>query len=228
MTRYRVVLTGPIGSLPDWERAGREAGVEVQVAPVLEIRAHAFELDEGTIDWLLITSAQALDSLEPHRDRLAKLPAAVVGERSAKRLAELGLRVEVGPLASGAELFEAWRSRLSPGVRILWPGGPLRGPIGTHLRELGADLLTPQAYTTEPVPGERLPEADAILFAAPSGVAAARERGWTGEPAGLAIGSSTAQALRESAAGLSGLEQLEEPTAEAFARWCRARAARGR
>lgn len=228
MNPFRVVLTGPIGSLPDWENAGRAAGVQIHAAPVLQVRAQAFELDDGKIDWLLITSAQALPSLEPHRKRLAKVPAAVVGKRGAQRLTELGLRVEVGPFASGLELFEAWREELSPGVAVLWPGGPLRGSIGTRLTELGARLSTPLAYTNEPVPGARLPEADAILFAAPSGVTAARERGWPGAPVGLAIGSSTAQALHESPAGLSRIEQLDEPTAEAFARWCRGQAAGGR
>ena len=228
MSQLRILLTGPTGSLGEWESAARKAGLAVEIEMVLRLLPKEFELDDPAPDWLLITSAHAMPALGRHREDLAEVPAAVVGEVSARHLRTLGLRVEVGPFPSGRELMGAWRAQLRPGQTVLWPGGSVRGEIGAELREFGVHVIEPLAYSNQPVPGPELPEVDAILFTAPSGVRAARARGWSGRPIGLAMGPSTEECLAEQPGDLCRIERLEEPTAEAFGRWCRSWVRRGR
>ena len=221
MSDRTLVLTGPVGSLESWAHAARRGGWTPTCVPVIELRPREPGEPVPATDWLLVTSQSALPYLEAAFAQAASPPAAVVGERSAAWLAERGVDVVAGPAPDSESLWKEWRPLLRPGARVLWPRGPHGGGWKSRLAEVGAELIDPLAYNTVEIPGPALPEAEAVLFASPSGLRAALARGITGKPRSVAIGPTTEAALRETVARFSSVERLDAPTADALERWCR-------
>jgi len=206
----RIWVTGPVKRLTAWCAAARAAGWDAIAEPLVEIVPSAFDwpLDHERFDWLCVTSANAMSSLVPHVARLAGVRVAVVGRATEAALralsSDLPLEVTVGPAEDTTELERLWASALCEGDTVLWPRSDLADEIGRWLRERGAVVVDPIAYSNRPRLEVDPPACDAVFFASPSAVhafAANAARPCT--HLGIAIGSTTAAALEAL--------QLDEP-----------------
>ncbi|QDU70059.1 uroporphyrinogen-III synthase [Engelhardtia mirabilis] len=221
----RLLLTGPVHGLARWRGAlARLDWLEVVERALLEVVPRTLPAIAQRLDWLCVTSANALEALASHRDELAGVPAAVVGERSAEGLAAWGIDVAVGPAASADDLLRLWSDRLEPGQRVLWPRGSVSDEFAGSLRGRGLEVDDPIAYETRERSGDGgLPSADFLFLASPSAVRAATRLDRAGAaPLALAIGETTARALRDWMArepsAVAGIEVLAKPEPECLVR----------
>lgn len=228
----RIWVTGPVKRLTAWCAAARAAGWEPIAEPLVEIVPAAFDwpLEHERFDWLCVTSANAMASLAPHVSRLAGARVAVVGHATEAALralsTDLPLDVALGPADDVDALARLWEPTLAAGDTVLWPRSDLADEIGRWLRERGATVVDPIAYSNRPRLEVEPPECDAVFFASPSAVhafAANAARPCT--HLGIAIGSTTAAAL--AALQLDGPERvgradaLAEPHPDALTRLLR-------
>ncbi len=152
-------------------------GAEVLEAPTIRIaepdEAEARRLAEavssiGNYDWVVLTSANAVDAFadklaEVGRDSraLAAVRFACIGGATADRLRDrLAVDADFIPSRAVSDAFIAEFLDAHPlaGARLLLPAADIAGPaIADRLREQGADLDTVTAYRTLPV--ESLPDA---------------------------------------------------------------------
>ena len=170
------------------------AGAEVLIAPVIETvepddwgPADAAIAQLGTYDWIVFTSANAVDRFlgrggHEVADSLAAgaVRLAVVGSATAERLAESGLRADLVPDDFRAEgLIDAFEAkRVGAGARILLPRAEhAREVLPETLRQRGAVVDVVAVYRTVPAvpdPGiiEQLRDGrvDVITFTSPSTV----------------------------------------------------------
>ena len=214
----RVLLTGPVRGLEHYAEAARSVGWEPLELPLLEIRERPLEL-AARPDWICLSSSNALFALEPHRDALALVPCAVVGHATAERLVEAGFRLELEPAENASRLADALIARVAAAdrgaTRVLWPHGSQARELGDRLAWAGFDVDRPVVYETLARESVReLPDAEAIFFASPSAVERylriADETRTV--PAAIAIGETTARALRTMAAGrFASTARLETP-----------------
>lgn len=218
----RVVATTRDGDPDDaLARALAVEGARVLVWPTLSFQGPAdpgalrAALEDGpSYDWVVFTSARAVQASTPLPDRGGSSPkVAAVGEATARALADAGWPADVVGAADGARGLAEAMERSAPlgGVRVLFPAGSLaRDVLEVELAARGAFVMRVEAYRALPVP----PDAEwvradlargvhAVAFASPSAVHALGEA-LSGDLAGAleacgiaAIGTTTAAALRD-------------------------------
>lgn len=177
----------------------------------------------GAYDWVVVTSARAVEPLGPGGDVPERVRVAAVGPATAAALRAHGWRVDVTGTSDAQALVEAVSATAAlQGARVLFPAASLAGDtIEEDLAALGARVERVEAYRTVPRAPERRSVSDdlrrgvdAVAFASPSAVRALVETlspEWPAAlgPAGFAaIGPSTKRALAE-----SGVEQRRIATA---------------
>lgn len=224
----RVLVTGPVGRIPEWTRAASAARWTPIAFPVVDVVAK--DLDpravlglEPAIDWICVTSANALPFVERALEAfpsLAQVPVAAVGEHTTEELARLGCAIALEPSRDARELSERVAARSSSAARILWPHGDRSDELAHLLRSRGISVLDPIVYETHGRAGLEIPPAEVVFFASPSAVTAWHDRpdAGAGPRLAIAIGGTTLSALHaQSEARFERLMVLSEPTPEAFA-----------
>lgn len=191
----RVVVTRPETADGPMHEALQRLGAEVAGVPVLDVqpldddralRAAITAIAEA--DWLLLTSPRAVDVLDQHelfsRPPAPKLRVAVVGERTAQAVRELGWPVHLVPDPAGAiPLLVALEMQgVGAGTRVVFPASArARSILPEGLRARGAHVEQVVAYR----PTEARLDADqwrllgqhtdALIFNSPSAVSALNE-----------------------------------------------------
>lgn len=177
--------------------------------PLMEAAARLYEYD-----WLVLTSARAVEALVPLVSLAAKPSPrlACVGEGTARAVRAAGGEVTlVGPEGNAQSLADAMRSHGDlDGARILFPAADrAAATIETELAAAGARVDRVTAYVTRLLAPQNFTQTlatnppAAALFCSPSAVAAWQALQETTLPPGCLVGSmgpSTSQAL--AAAGL--------------------------
>lgn len=167
----------------------------------------------GVYDWVVVTSARAVEPLGRGEDVPERVRVAAVGAATAAALRTHGWRVDVTGTSDAGALIEAVSEKaVLQGARVLFPAASLAGDtIEEDMAALGAEVERVEAYRTVPRAPERQRVCDdlrrgvdAVAFASPSAVRALVETlspEWPAAlgPAGLAaIGPSTTKTLTES------------------------------
>lgn len=208
------------GPLCDRLRAIGCAPVEV---PLVAIVPCAWAVPVGIFDWLVLTSAAAVDAVAGRPLRARRT--AAVGPATAARARDRGLKVDLVPLrATGADLAAALGDLR--GRTVLYPRAEVATPGTTEaLRGAGAELTEIVAYrnAVPPDAAERLTRALPVDFVTLLSGSAARRLADALTRAGktlgkariVAIGPSTAAAAR--AAGLEVHAVAATHTVEAVA-----------
>lgn len=224
----RILLTRDPGRGAGYHEALRSAGAEPIFDPLqtqaptsdpAALTAALRALAAGDYDWLVLTSARAVDALAAGSPvAVGGARVAVVGRATARRAEAAGLRVDLCPeQESAAGLLAQWpspgapspagphRSAPSPAPRVLLPVSALApDTLADGLRARGARVDRVEAYRMVPTPAGyplRAALADGSLAAAvvTSGSAAARLRdvlaqAHVPQPPLVAIGPATARA----------------------------------
>jgi uroporphyrinogen III methyltransferase/synthase len=235
-----VVVTRAPGRAAPLTAALRAAGAVVLAVPVIETAEPsdggaalaAAAAGVGAFDWVVFTSAAAVERFIPRLDDLRVLGAvrlAVVGTATAASLSSYRLRADLAPATSSAEGLVADFPPAEAGGRVLFVRAEDAGStVAAGLRAKGWVVDEAVAYRTEPAPApaagliEALAEADAVTFASPSAVAAflglrdAAGRPVPAPPLVACIGPVTAAAAR--AAGLDGVVEASDPAPESLVR----------
>lgn len=223
----RVLVTGPVGRIPEWVRAAGSArwtGIPFPLVDVVPKDVDPADVlgDVPAIDWICVTSANALHFVERALDThpaLATLPAAAVGEHTTSELERLGCTIALAPSTDARELAERVLERTSTASRVLWPHGDRSDELAHALRRGGLTVLDPIVYETRGRSGLEIPPAEAVFFASPSSVDAWHDHSEHGHAARLAIaiGATTLAALHaHPEARFERLMVLPEPSTEAF------------
>jgi uroporphyrinogen III methyltransferase/synthase len=198
----KVVATRAEGGSPRLAAKLESAGFEVVECPLIRIehidgppvRADAY-------DWLVVTSAHAVDLLFDRLD--GPIPrVAAIGPGTAAALRARGVEPELIPAASHQEgLVAELAPRLGPAARVLFAGALDARDV--LVRELGADVV--HLYRTVPVTPVRFPDGDLVVLASAS---AARSFAALGlDLPCVSMGPVTSAAARE--AGLSVVAEAE-------------------
>jgi uroporphyrinogen-III synthase len=219
----RVLVTGPVGRGAEYAAAAVAAGWTVDVRELIRVEERRFDAQAlpDWIDFVCVTSKHAAPALRAILPRHRSVPAGVVGEGTAESVRELGFTIAHGPARTALELGEAIKRVMRAGAVVLWPRGSLSEDLATSLRAAGAVVEDPVVYETSRAPvTDPLPKADAVFLASPSGVEAYRDRTADSIRAGIAIaiGPTTATALRASGLVFDTVVPLESPTPRAFGR----------
>jgi uroporphyrinogen III methyltransferase/synthase len=136
----------------------------IRIAPPQDIEPLEAAADNaGTFDWLVFTSANAVESfmtkLLERRDvrDLKGVRVCAVGPATAARIEKYGIRVDVVPAEHHAEgVLEALSSIGVTGKRFLLPRSDIaREVLGDELRRAGADVTEVVAYRTTTAALER-------------------------------------------------------------------------
>jgi len=221
----RVLVTGPVERLEEYARAAAEAGWEAIEHPLIEIETRSFdraEIADARFDWICVTSSNAIPYLDSVLEALPDLrstPCAVVGERTAERVRELGLAVTLGPARDASSLAQVLGSRARSGERALWPRGSQSDDLAVDLRHAGLEVADPVAYASlRSGTSASPPPAEAVFFASPSAVRAWHELEGAGERRiAIAIGATTFHALhQETAPRFFDTISLPQPSPEAL------------
>ena len=228
----RVLVTRPRAQTALLMATLRALGAEPLALPTIRIEdaadprpleRAAVRQVEGTYDWVVFTSVNAVDrwlaavaALSPAATAavMDRARIAAVGGATAARLREAGLPVALVPAtATASGLAAALIAAGIGGARVLYPHGDLaRDTLASDLRAAGATLEAVTAYRTLPEPAVdpamrervRRGEVDAVLFASPSSVRNLAALLGGREPfaplrraAIVAVGPVTARAARE-------------------------------
>ncbi len=187
----RVLITRAPHQADALARGLRERGAEPIFAPTIAIeppddpRAAHRAIDEiARYAWIVFTSQNAvdaffdrLDSLDADARYLGGVKVAAIGEKTAKRLKDRGVRSDLVPaLYVGEEIARALEEAAQPHDRILlFRAQEARDVLPTMLEEAGLACDVVAAYKTvaarDPDFGEKVARADAVTFASASGVA---------------------------------------------------------
>jgi uroporphyrinogen-III synthase len=166
----RILLTRPQPQSARTAAALRAAGHEAIEAPLFTIaNVYAADIGQGPWSAVAMTSANAARALamHPRRDEITRLPAVVVGERSAEAARQAGFAdVETagGDLRALAAHFAR---RVPPPRSVLYLAGADRaGDLGALLAGCGCDVSTVVVYRA--VAAGVLPSALAGLLKADS------------------------------------------------------------
>lgn len=224
----RVLVTGPVGRIPEWSRAARQVGWTPIPFPVVDVVTKDVDArdvlgEEPAIDWICLTSSNALPFLErvlADFPALAQVATAAVGASTTDALARLGCAIALEPSRDVHELAERVLARSARDERVLWPHGDRSDELAHTLRSNGLNVLDPIVYETRGRAGLEVPPAEAVLFASPSAVQAWHDRPEEDhEPRlAIAIGGTTLSALHaQTQARFERLMALPAPTPEAFA-----------
>ncbi|ABU58119.1 uroporphyrinogen-III synthase [Roseiflexus castenholzii] len=218
-------------------------GAEVLVCPTIayappddpdRLEAALERLDQ--YDWIIFTSVAAVDTLARYQALPPPLHVrvAAVGKATAAAIESRGGRVDLLPAQQNAEGLLA-ELRNVAGQRFLLPVSDIaRDTLAVGLREREALVDVVTAYRTVPGPGVRdlidplcRRAIDAVVFSSPStlrylidgmeqfGIARSVARALFDGVALIAIGPTTAQALRDE--GLSVAAQAPNPAVEGVA-----------
>ena len=192
----RVVVTRPRRQARPLIAALRERGAEpillptIRVEPIADTTAIDAELSEaerGAFDWIVFTSANAVEvcaarmaALRLRNGELAALNVAAVGPATAAAAEAAGLPVRLVPETTTAEGLAAVVIRnTTPGAKVLFPRSAIgRDALPRALREAGMDVVAVEVYRTLPeehidpdvLERVRRREIDLIVFASPSSV----------------------------------------------------------
>ena len=146
-------------------------------------------------DWLVLTSAYAIESVAVEPARVPKV--AVVGESSAKAARALGFRVELISKGKDAgSLFDELQRRVTSG-KVCYPRSSLVRPRDSWAN---VELITPLLYETTPREFDAgvLDRVDVIAVTSPSAVTALHSARLKLDAHRFAsIGPTTSTALRE-------------------------------
>lgn len=246
MTRLsgRVVATTRDGSSEDPLTGKLEAeGARVLIWPTLgfappsdpaPMRDARERLTSGGYDWVVVTSARAVEPLGPPPASGAPRVAAV-GAATASELRRHGWTVDVEGDRDAGSLVEALRVRADlSGRRVLFPAGSLAGDtVEEGLSALGARVDRVEAYRTIPTPpDEGSVRADlargvgAVAFASPSAVRALARTLASDWPTPLdgvgvaAIGPVTTEALVESGMTRDRIATADPPGLDGLVEAC--------
>lgn len=156
----RIVITRPRHQSESLKNALEALGAEVVVAPAIRIEPpeHPERLDEAVsraddFDWIVFTSANAVDAFFEHAESKPLCALAAIGPATAAALVERGVRATIVPKRYVAEeVFEALSRHTNlSGKKILLPRADIaREALPKLLREAGADVEVVAAYTTVP------------------------------------------------------------------------------
>jgi uroporphyrinogen III methyltransferase/synthase len=211
----RVVVTREATRATELAAELRAAGAEAVLVPVTETRPPAdggavlrYALrDVAGFEWIAVTSARAVEAmfaeLRDARD-LAGVRIVAVGPATARALSERGVKADFVPeRPSAAGLVDELPAPAGSGLVLLPQATGARPELAAGLRAAGWDVVTAEAYRTEPIrPAPEALEAargaDAITFLSPSSVDAyLAAAGPDGVPPVVAcIGATTADAAR--------------------------------
>ncbi len=170
----RIVVTRAAHQAQDLATPLQNLGAEVILLPTIGIappldpeplRQAAARPDE--YDWIVFTSANAIQSFVAH---LPKLPAAckacvaTVGASTREAAERCGFTVSITPEKYVAEsLVEAFGSQDLQGRRLLVPNAAVtRDVVATELRKRGADVTVVEAYRNV-IPAEAAKEAPLVF-----------------------------------------------------------------
>lgn len=171
------------------------------------------DVKAGAYDWVVVTSARAVEPLGRGDDVPDGVRVAAVGAATASVLRERGWRVDVTGSSDARALIEAVSEGAAlDGMRVLFPAGSLAGDtIEEEMTAQGASVERVEAYRTVVRPPERRSVrgdlgrgVDAVAFASPSAVRALVETlspewpGALGRAGVAAIGPSTTRTLTDS------------------------------
>jgi uroporphyrinogen-III synthase len=235
-----VVLTRSEGRGADWKDALVEAGAAVSELPLLEIK---FEPDDtvlsevldamGEYDWVVFTSANGVRGFfDRFFERFTDIRSvggvrfACLGPATEKALRQYHLDADLtatqnDALSLGRELMAKHDVE---NQKLLVVTGNLNTPELPRLLADGAMAIVDviKVYATEEKSVAESPEAaefrrrgaDAIVFASPSAAASLRPDAGARQPKAVAIGATTADALRKAGIPLAGTAAA--PTAKAI------------
>jgi uroporphyrinogen-III synthase len=164
----RVVVTRPRRTAGPLVSALEERGATALLLPAIRIEpvATSVHLDaaliaarDGGMDWLVFSSANAVEGVELRLTALGIEPrqlrdvrVAAIGPATAKAAMGLGLNVTLVPATATAdELVAALAKRLAPRQRVLYPRSAIgRDVVPDRLGELGVEVIAVDAYTVTP------------------------------------------------------------------------------
>jgi uroporphyrinogen-III synthase len=198
----RIVLTRQAESNRPWAARLRAAGHAVLELPLVRFRELAVTAEPPATDWLLFTSPQGVRAFTAAGLTVGEARVAALGTGTTAALAAAGLTDDL-ELATrdGAELAAAFSARVTAPATVLLPGPRKRltEPRAT-LEAAGFTVSELALYETEVVPADDLTaapwaEGDIVFFCSPSAVRAFTGA-WDARPACVAIGETTADALR--------------------------------
>jgi uroporphyrinogen-III synthase len=192
----RIVVTrarqqaGPLTSALT-ERGGTAIALPtIRIEPVVDLAPLDAAIDDahqGAFDWLVFTSANAveivsrrIDALNLRSEQLTALKVAAVGEATAAATVRAGLNLTlVAEAATGDALAASLCRQMRPASRVLYPKSAIgREALPKALQTAGFDVLAIDVYRTVPEPDVdlraleqvRRGEIDLITFASPSSV----------------------------------------------------------
>ena len=189
----RVLITRPVDQAGPLVRAVIAAGAEAVVAPAIsilpvdpptpEMEAALAAVASGGGDWLLFTSANAVEAVIPRLDPAmrATLRIGAIGTATAAALRQRGVVPTMqARMSSAAGLAEEIAGLGIVGATVVVPQGNLARPeLADRLRELGANVMPVVVYRTEVAtkPDRRLQDqlaqqpVSAVTLTSPSAVA---------------------------------------------------------
>jgi uroporphyrinogen III methyltransferase/synthase len=183
----RVVVTRPAGQAEPLVGALRAAGAEPVVVPAVETVAAedggaalgAAVAEVGTYDWVVFTSANAVEHTFAHLHdarSLGGVKVAAVGSATAAALEPRGVMADLVPAEFVAEALVAAFPTAPPGGRVLLPrSASAREVVADGLAAKGWVVTAVDAYRTVPASvserdRRRVAEADAVTFTSGSTV----------------------------------------------------------
>ncbi|MEX2467240.1 MAG: uroporphyrinogen-III synthase [Gemmatimonadota bacterium] len=190
---------------------------------------------EDSYDWVVFTSARAVDALGNGQGVSERLRVAAVGEATARALREAGWRVAVTGASDAEGLVEALaRATELDGLRVLFPAASLAGStLEDELERRGARVDRIEAYRTMITPpdparvrAESARGVDVVTFASPSAVASLEGTladAWPGVFAGVvfaAIGPSTERALIAAGIESERIRTADPPSLDGLVEAC--------
>ncbi len=227
MDQWTVLVTGPIGRTDEYAEAARIAEWSANCLELIAVYPRSLKLSDESeaFDVICITSKHAEAALRKLPEGLRSAPVAVVGVATSALVERAGFAPYGEPARNAKDLSESLKSEFPSGARVLWLRGSLSDELAQNLRESGFEVSDPIVYETLSSPESerpiRLRGTDAILFTSPSAVQVfARFQSQTAELSStiaVAIGTTTADALREAALGFSEIAVMKEPTPAEFA-----------
>lgn len=231
----RVLVTGSDSQAGPMEQALASHGAEpvrmptIAIKPVEDdssVREAVDRAIAGDVDWLVITSANAVDALVVGTDnRVISARIAVVGARTSEALQEAGIAPNLVADGPGAgRLIEEMTAVGIEGARVLCLLSDKARPVLPEgLRAAGAIVEVVTAYRNTPasdVDGHvrdlmRHGQIEAITFASPSAVESFRQLAGVDLPAMsgaafFAIGPTTAEALRNAGLPVHGEARTQD------------------
>jgi uroporphyrinogen III methyltransferase / synthase len=198
----KVVLTRAEGGSPRLAAKLETAGLEVVECPLIRIDPiDGPPIRAGAYDWLVVTSARAVDLLFERLEGPVPRVAAI-GPGTAAALRARGVEPELVPAVSHqGGLVAELAPRLGESARVLFAGAADARDV--LVRELGADVV--HLYRTVPIAPARFPDGDLVVLASAS---AARSFAALGlDLPCVSIGPVTSVAARE--AGLTVVAEAE-------------------